>query len=179
LDRLFDCLVRWLAPVLCFTAEEAWLARHGEARDSSVHLQLFPEMPSAWRDEGLAAKWARIRELRRVVTGAIELERAGKRIGSSLQAHAEVTADAATVAAFSGIDLAEICIASSGSLRVGEATADAFTLPDVPGVGTRITLAAGDKCQRCWKVLPEVGQDAAHPDLCRRCADAVGHHSAL
>src|SRR6185437_2077004 len=86
LDRVFECLVRWLAPVLCFTAEEAWLSRHGDAEDSSVHLQLFIDLPSGWRDDALGAKWAKIRDLRRVVTGAIELERAQKRIGSSLQA---------------------------------------------------------------------------------------------
>ena len=178
LDRLFDSLARWLAPVLCFTAEEAWLARHGDDPANSVHLQLFPEIPAAWLDPALAEKWSRVRDLRRVVTGAIEVERAQKRIGSSLQAHAEVTADEAMVAAFAGIDLAEVCITSSGVLQAAPVEAGAFTLPDVPGIGVRITPASGEKCQRCWKVLPEVGSIAAHPDLCRRCADAVDHLAA-
>ena len=171
LDRLFDCLARWLAPVLCFTAEEAWLARHGEGAATSVHLQLFPQVPTAWRDPALGEKWGKIRDLRRVVTGAIELERAAKRLGSSLQADAEVFAEPGYLAALAGIDLAEICITSSGTLSPAAPPADAFTLPEVPGVGVRIRTAAGEKCQRCWKVLPEVGAD--HPDLCRRCADAV------
>jgi isoleucyl-tRNA synthetase len=176
LDRLFDSLTRWLAPVLCFTAEEAWLARHGDAASTSVHIELFPEVPADWRDDALAAKWAKIRELRRVVTGAIEIERGQKRLGSSLQAEAEIVADESYVAALEGIDLAEICITSAGTLRAGTPPEGYFTLPDVPGVGVRIGLAAGEKCQRCWKVLPEVGSVAAHPELCVRCADAVEHY---
>ena len=171
LDRLFDCLSRWLAPVLCFTAEEAWLARHGDAPDSSVHLQLFPDVPAAWLDPVLAAKWARIRDVRRVVTGAIELERAQKRIGSSLQARARIVLDGEVDLA--GVDLAEICITSSASLEVGAAPDGAFTMPDVLGVAVVIGPADGEKCQRCWQVLPEVGSVSAHPDLCQRCADAV------
>jgi isoleucyl-tRNA synthetase len=173
LDRVFDCLARWLAPMLCFTAEEAWLARHGEAPDSSVHLQLFPAVPDSWRSPALAAKWDKLRDLRRVVTGAIELERAQKRIGSSLQAEAEIFADADYLAAATGIDLAELCITSAGTLREGAPPDGVFSLPDVPGVAVRIGAAAGEKCQRCWKVLPEVGSVPAHPELCRRCADAV------
>jgi len=73
MDRVFDCLVRWLAPLLCFTAEEAWLARHGAGDDTSVHLELYADVPAGWRDDALGEKWAAIRELRRVVTGAIEL----------------------------------------------------------------------------------------------------------
>ena len=84
LDHLFRCTVTWLAPMLCFTAEEAWLARDPEA--ASVHLEPFPDVPAGWRDEALAEKWRQIRNLRRVVTGALELERAAKRIGSSLEA---------------------------------------------------------------------------------------------
>jgi isoleucyl-tRNA synthetase len=173
LDRVFDCLVRWLAPVLCFTAEEAWLCRHGAAPESSVHLQTYAEVPAGWRDDALGAKWARIRELRRVVTGALELERAQKRIGSSLQASVAIHADADYVAALAGLDLAEICITSDGTLSAAPPPAGAFTLPDVTGVAVVVGSAPGEKCQRCWRILPEVGTLASHPDLCRRCADAV------
>jgi isoleucyl-tRNA synthetase len=175
LDRVFDCLARWLAPMLCFTAEEAWLARHGDAPASSVHLQLFSAVPAGWRDPELAAKWDKLRELRRAVTGAIELERAQKRIGSSLQAAAEIFADGSYLAALAGVDLAEICITSSGTLRQAAAPEGAFTLPDVAGVAVRIVAASGEKCQRCWRVLQEVGTVADHADLCVRCADAVTH----
>ncbi len=173
LDHVFEHLVRWLAPVLCFTAEEAWLSRHGDAEGSSVHLQLYRDIPADWRDEALGAKWAKIRELRRVVTGAIELERAQKRIGSSLQAAVEIFATPDWAAPLAGIDLPELCITSAALLKPGAAPADAFTLGDVPGVGVRVTLAPGDKCERCWRVLPEVGADKAHADLCQRCAEAV------
>ena len=174
LDRVFDCLVRWLGPVLCFTAEEAWLSRHGDAPESSVHLVTYAEVPQAWRDEALGEKWRRLRDLRRVVTGALELERAQKRIGSSLQASVAIHADAAYVAAAAGVDLAEICITSDGTLDTAPPPAGAFALPDVAGVAVVVSEAPGEKCQRCWRVLPEVGSLAAHPDLCRRCADAVG-----
>jgi isoleucyl-tRNA synthetase len=173
LDRVFDCLARWLAPVLCFTAEEAWLARHGDAAGTSVHLVLYPAVPPEWRDPALGDKWARIRELRRVVTGAIEVERAQKRLGSSLQAAVEVFAESAYLEALAGLDLAEICITSEAAARPGPPPEGSFTLADVSGVGVTVGLASGEKCQRCWKILPEVGTVAEHPDLCLRCAEAV------
>jgi isoleucyl-tRNA synthetase len=171
LDRVFDCLVRWFAPVLCFTAEEAWLCRHGEGPETSVHLTTYPELPAAWLDAPLAEKWSLIRELRRTVTGAIEIERAEKRIGSSLQAAVTVHAEPRHRDALDGLDLAEICITSAAAVTTDAAPADAFRLPDVVDVAVVVGPAGGEKCQRCWRVLPEVG--AAHAELCRRCADAV------
>ena len=106
LDLLFDHPTAWLAPILCFTAEEAWLTRHGGDANASVHLRTFPEADTNWRDDALAAKWEKVRRLRRVVTGALEIERAEKRIGSSLQAAPDVFADDETVAAMAGVDLA-------------------------------------------------------------------------
>jgi hypothetical protein len=121
-DQLFNCLTAWLAPIICFTAEEAWQFRHGrseaEAWTDSVHLRVFPEVPQSWRDEALAAKWNKVRDLRRVVTGAIELERASKRIGASLQAHPKVFANGAYIEALQDIDLAEIAITSAATLRM-------------------------------------------------------------
>ena len=107
LDTLFDCLTAWLAPITCFTAEEAWVVRH-PGKDESVHLRLFPEIPSTWRDDALAARWHQIRQMRRVITGILEVERADKRIGSSLEAHAEIYVDARYRAALDGINLAEV-----------------------------------------------------------------------
>ena len=173
LDRVFDALVRWLAPVLCFTAEESWLARHGAGDGVSVHLETYAEIPARWRNDALGATWTRIRELRRVVTGAIELERAQKRLGSSLQADVEIFADPVTVAALAGLDLAELCITSAGTLQAAPPPADAFTLPELPFIGVRVTLAAGEKCQRCWRVLTEIGSVSDHPDLCLRCSAAI------
>jgi isoleucyl-tRNA synthetase len=173
LDTLFDHLAIWLAPILCFTAEEAWLARHGDGPDISVHLRTFPDVPDTWQDDALAARWARLRDLRRVVTGAIELERAAKRIGSSLQAHPVVHAGAAEAELLASLDFAEICITSTLAVETGAVPDGAFALADVPGVGVIVGSASGDRCDRCWRVLPEVGPVAAHPDLCHRCSDAV------
>jgi isoleucyl-tRNA synthetase len=173
LDRVFDCLARWLAPMLCFTAEEAWLCRHGEDPTTSVHLVTYAELPASWGNGPLGKKWAEIRELRRVVTGALELERAQKRIGSSLQAAVTVYAEPRHIAALEGLDLAEISITSAATLTTAPPPAGAFTLPDVAGVAVMVAPAPGEKCQRCWRILPEVGTLPAHPDLCERCADAV------
>ncbi len=172
LDILFDCLAKWLAPIICFTAEEAWLIRH-PSEDGSVHRELFPELPAAWADAALAAKWERVRRVRRVVTGALEIERAAKRIGSSLQAAPQVFVTQEDADALAGIDFAEICITSAVQVQVGEAPTEAFRLEDVKGVGALPRNASGIKCERCWQVLPEVGHVQGHDDLCQRCADAV------
>jgi isoleucyl-tRNA synthetase len=176
LAEVFSCLTAWLAPFICFTAEEAWLARPNAGNDGqpqSVHMRVFPEVPAAWRDAALAERWNLVRNLRKVVTGALEIERAEKRIGSSLQALPVVHATADYIAAFDGLDPAEIFITSGARLVEGAPPAGAFTLSDVAGVGVAPRAAEGAKCQRCWMVLPEVGQSQAHPGLCRRCEDAV------
>ncbi|MBL8659040.1 MAG: isoleucine--tRNA ligase [Rhodospirillales bacterium] len=173
LDIVFDCLTAWLAPFICFTAEEAWLARN-PGDDSSVHLRTFPTLPEAWRDDALAARFGLVRKLRRVVTGALEVERAARRIGSSLQARAVAYAEPAYHDATHGIDLAELFITSTASLEHGPAPDNAFAIADVPGVAVVIVPAEGRKCERCWQVLEEVGRLPDHPDICERCADAVG-----
>ena len=172
LDEVFSCLTAWLAPILCFTAEEAWLCRN-PGENESVHLRTFPEIPAAWRNDELAAKWDNIRQVRRVVTGALELERAEKRIGSSLQAAPKVYVTADYKAALEGLDLAEIAITSDAELLEGGAPEGAFTLEDVAGVGVVPAPAEGEKCERCWRVLPEVGANPEAPGVCGRCADAV------
>ncbi len=179
MEHLLSALTAWLAPILCFTAEEAWLARPpglagtvGWSEDS-VHLRLFPAIPAAWRDDALAARWEAVRNVRRVVTGALELERAGKRIGSSLQARPTVFVDATTRNLLAELDFAEVCITSQIAVVEGTPPADAFTLPDAPGIAVVPGLADGGKCERCWKILPEVGGNADHPTLCHRCGDAV------
>jgi isoleucyl-tRNA synthetase len=173
LDEIFNHLTAWLAPFICFTAEEAWLARYPQS--DSVHLGLFPDVPDEWQDDALAAKWARVRDLRRVVTGALEIERAEKRIGSSLQATPKVYATAEYIAAMRGVDLAEISITSAAELIEGEAPKGAFILADVAGVGVVPAQALGEKCERCWKVTEDVGANPAHATVCGRCADAVDH----
>jgi isoleucyl-tRNA synthetase len=178
LDHLFRCTVLWLAPMLCFTAEEAWLARYPSA--DSVHLELFPEVPAAWRDDGLAEKWRKVRLVRRVVTGALEIERAAKRIGSSLEAAPVIhVADRDLLAALEGVDMAEVAITSGASVVEGEGAADAFRLDEVPGVAVAPRRAEGRKCARSWKILPTVGADPAYPDVSPRDAQALREWDAM
>ena len=179
LDQLFRATVAWLAPMLPFTAEEAWLARYPSA-DGSVHLELFPELPASWRDDALAEKWRKVRNVRRVVTGAIEIERAGKRIGSSLEAAPVVyVSDPDLFAALVDIDLAEVAITSAATLVQGDGPPEAFRLDDVKGVAVEVRLAQGRKCARSWKILPSVGSDPAYPDVSPRDARALREWEAM
>jgi len=179
LNHLFDCLTAWLAPVLVFTMEEVWLERHKE-ENASVHLRLFPDVPADWRNDELAAKWDKIRAVRRVITGALEIERREKRIGSSLEAAPQVfVEDPALAAAIAGVDLAEIAITSA--ITIGNAHAApvaGFALPEVPGVTVVPALAQGRRCARSWKILPEVGTDPEYPDVTLRDAEALRERKA-
>jgi len=173
MDHLFSCITAWLAPILCFTVEEAWWAR-GCGPEESVHMRTYPEIPADWEDRALAGRWERIRAVRRVMTGALELERASKKLGSALQAAPRVFVESGELRALlTTIDLAEIAITSGAELRSGAGPEGAFRLDEVPGVAVVVAPAEGQKCQRCWQVLPEVGSQAGYPDLCARCADAV------
>jgi isoleucyl-tRNA synthetase len=174
LREVLSRLTSWLAPVLVFTAEEAWRARPWAEGEASVHLRTHPETPAAWRDDALAAKWDKVREIRRVVTGALELARADKKIGASLQAYPTVHLTSERRAMLDGVDLSEISITSGIAISDAPAANGAFTLPEVPGVAVLVNPADGQKCERCWQVLPEVGSHAHHPTLCNRCADVVG-----
>jgi len=173
LDHLFRYTVTWLAPMLCFTVEEAWLSRYGDAA-KSVHLEIFPEVPASWCDEKLADKWRNIRTVRRVVTGALEIERAQKRIGSSLEAHPVVhVSNAELYEAVVDCDLAEVCITSAATLVQDEGPSGAFRLPDVTGVAVVPNLAEGKKCARSWKILTTIGADPEYPDVSPRDAKAL------
>ncbi|HEY4203039.1 MAG TPA: isoleucine--tRNA ligase [Devosiaceae bacterium] len=173
LNQLYTCLTAWLAPILPFTMEEVWLERNPGER-SSVHLQLFPEVPAKWADAALAEKWEKIRAVRRVITGALEIERRAKTIGSSLEAAPKVfIANPDLLTAVQGEDMAEIAITSNLVLASGDAPADAFRLEDVAGVAVVSALAEGQRCARSWKILPEVGSDPDYPDLSPRDAQAM------
>jgi isoleucyl-tRNA synthetase len=174
MDQLFHCLATWWAPILCFTAEEVWLSRFG-GEGSSVHLMPFAKAPEEWRDEALAKKWDMIRNVRRAVTGALELERAQKRIGSSLEAAPKVFVrmEPWAVDAMRSIDFAEICITSGLTLEEGDGPADAFRLDDLKNVAVVPAKAEGKKCARSWKYSSEIGSDKDFPDITPRDAEAV------
>jgi len=179
IDTICDAILKWLAPILSFTMDEAWRMYRPDA-EPSVHLTVFPEGLAQFRDEALAAKWETIRDVRRVVTGALEVERAAKNIGSSLEASPLVhVSDNAVFMLFADIDLAEICITSNAMLTNGDAPAGAFTLSDVPGVAVVVEKAVGTKCARSWKILPTVGEDKEYPDVTPRDAQALREWKAL
>jgi isoleucyl-tRNA synthetase len=172
LDHLFRATVCWLAPMLCFTAEEAWLAREPAAQ--SVHLEEFPPAPQSWRDDALAEKWRKLRNVRRVVTGALEIERAAKRIGSALEAAPIIYVDDPELFAVAvDADLAELCITSAATLVQGEGPNSAFRLDDVHGVAVEPRRAEGRKCARSWKISESVGLDPQFPDVTPRDAQAL------
>ncbi|WJR67984.1 isoleucine--tRNA ligase [Neorhizobium sp. CSC1952] len=176
--RIFDCTVTWLAPMLPFTTEEAWLSRNPDA--VSVHLEQFPTVPAEWKNEALAEKWAAIRRVRSVVTGALEIERKDKRIGSSLEAAPVVyVTDPELLKALEGQDFEEICITSGIAIVAGEGPENAFRLPEVPGVAVDPKFAEGVKCARSWRVTKDVGSDPAWPDVSARDAAALRELAAL
>lgn len=179
--HLFDCLVKWLAPMLPFTMEEAWLDRHPDA--VSVHLDQFPQIPVDWKNEALAEKWRKVRQVRRVVTGALEIARAQKVIGSSLEAVPVVTLDdAALEAAISDVDMAEMAITSDLVFAHGNAPSGAFTLDDVKGVAVVVEKAEDRgllKCARSWRYTADVGKDKEFPDVSARDAAVLHELRAL
>ncbi|MBJ3775689.1 isoleucine--tRNA ligase [Acuticoccus mangrovi] len=168
---LFDALVTWLAPLLPFTMEESWAAR---GHERSINFALFATIDPAWRDDALAEKWEKVRRVRRVVTGALEVERREKRIRGSLEAHPVVTiADPALLAVVEGVDFADVVITSAVTLVAGEPDPAAFALPEVPGVSAAVHHAEGTRCARSWRYTSDVGSDPRYPDLSARDAAAM------
>ncbi len=198
MDAVFHRLTLWLAPILPFTMEDVWLSRFPDGAGSdhaapdhaapddagsdhagpdhavSVHLQDFEDTPADWLDADLAARSLMVRAVRRVVTGALEVERRAKTIGASLEAAPVVhlSPDLARIVT-NPETFATLCITSSLTLTTDPAPEGAFTMEDVPGVAVVFAHAEGEKCQRCWKILPDVGTHA-HPATCKRCSDALG-----
>ncbi len=184
IDTICDAILKWLAPILSFTMDEAWRMYRPDA-EPSVHLTVFPEGLAQFKDEALAKKWEDIRKIRRVVTGALELERAAKKIGSSLEASPVVYIsdwNAPFVdlkATLIGVDLAEVCITSSLTVEEGVPPAGSFILKEVEGVAVVVEKAVGTKCARSWKILPTVGEDKDYPDVTPRDAQALREWKAL
>jgi isoleucyl-tRNA synthetase len=188
LAEVFSCLTAWLAPFTVFTAEEAWQQRKADeaeqglgsslAAEESVHLRQWPELPQAWLAPDLAAKWEQIRQIRRVITGALEIQRKDKTIGSSLEAAPRVYLSAERFAVAKDEAWDDIAITSQISLLQDEAPEGAFVLDDVAGVAVVFAKAEDARCERCWKHEPDVGSVAAHPSVCGRCASAYDANAA-
>ena len=173
IDYIFGAVAVWLAPVLVFTAEEAWTARG--AGDRSIHLEQFPAIPAGWRDDQLAETWDTIRTLRLAVTGAIEIARANKLIGSSLEAAPRIyLSNPEHLKALEGIDFAEVCITSDISVEFGTPIPEtAFRLPEAADVGVVVERARGVKCARSWRYFDPATASPDFPDVTPRDAEAL------
>ena len=173
LDVLFNYLVVWFSPILCFTAEEVMRSRFPDYK-KSIHELNFSETRKEWSNESLFNKWEKIRSVRKVVTGAIELERREKRIGSSLEAFPTIfISDKEYFDIFKDIDLAEIFITSQAILEQGDGPSTAFRLEEMKMISVKCNISVGEKCSRSWKILPEVGTDPDYPDLSIRDANVM------
>ena len=168
LDILFKRLTTWLAPMLVFTMEDVWLTRF-KKENTSVHLEDIPKTPEDWLNLELDEKWNVIRSVRRVVTGAIEVERQNKNIGASLEAAPVVIIEnKSKFDIIQSQNFADICITSDIQIINEPVSKDSFALEDTPGVGVVFKKAKGKKCARCWKILNEVMSNS-QTDLCLRC----------
>jgi len=171
--QLFDCIVRWMAPMMPFTMEESFQSEAG-SQENSVHMEQFADIPENWKNDALATKWQKIRMVRRVITGALEIQRRDGEIGSSLEAAPIVHInDNDLMAAIEGQDMAEIAITSAIEILGSEAPQSAFSMSEVHGVSVVTKAAEGIKCARSWRILPEVGTDPEYPDISLRDADAM------
>ena len=169
MDAVFNRLTAWLAPILCFTAEEAWQSRHSDI-ENSVHLRSYDPIPTEWHDNDVAERWAQIRRVRQVVMSALESARNDGRIGASLQAAPTVYVSEDMLSAFAGQDAASLFITSSAILTTDTAPADAFRLEAINDIAVGFSMAEGEKCARCWKISREV---SVARDICDRCYNAV------
>jgi isoleucyl-tRNA synthetase len=173
---VFTALARLMAPILTFTAEEAWRYVPGP-RAESVHLERFPEAPREWQDDALKQQWDRLLEVRREVAKALETARAQKLIGSGLEARVRIVSAPEDVPALLRAKrelLATLFIVSRVDLDAGEGRASVvYESQEIPGLVIGVDRASGDKCERCWTRTEEVGRDASHPTLCARCVRVV------
>jgi isoleucyl-tRNA synthetase len=169
MNEVYERLTAWLAPILAFTAEEAWQARVQDI-ENSVHLRSYDPIPDGWLDPALGERWAGIRQVRQVVTTALEAARNDGAIGASLQAAPVVHVDAARAELFAGEDAAALFITSDAQITTDAAPADAFRVEGIENAAVAFATADGGKCARCWKIMPEV---TSEDGICNRCDDVV------
>lgn len=168
LSKTFECLVHWLAPVMPFMAEEAWLSRYPDD-ESSVHLNQFPALPSEWADHGSDERWNVIMTVRGLVTAAIERQREAGCVKSSLEATPTITVPQSLIYHFEGVDMEDICITSGCRFVVRDDDCD----PSVT-----VAVAGGHRCERSWKYSDSVGSDPDYPGLSLRDAQAMREYES-
>ena len=168
LDILFNCLLRWLAPSLVFTCEEAWKSRGNQ---TSIHLEDFKIIDDNFKNDVINKKWKIIKNVRKVITGALEIKRADKIIKSSLEAMVNVSVSSEIISNLNDIDLAEIAITSNVNIiEYQKPKSELFSIDEIKDVFVEVKKASGNKCARCWRVLDEVKNVG---EICLRCKDVV------
>ena len=173
LYEVFKCLTAWLAPVICYTAEEAWLAHQGSENEDSIHLKQFPEISKSWINNEINDKWQIIRKIRKFINAALELARQEKIIGSSLEAKIVIyVQDSQYGPLLETIDVEEISIVSKVEILQGNITEAAYTEDNIEGLGIVVSPASGKKCVRCWKIDEKIDDSLGDP-LCKRCLEVV------
>ena len=166
LDIIFNYLVRWFAPSLSFTTEEAWKSRNN---DSSIHLEDFLITPESYKNSKVNDIWMTLKQIRKVITGALEKKRADKIIGSSLEAHIDIYLEKSILEKVKNYQLDEISITSSFELHEINSNSQGFSLEEVPHVKVEVSKTSGQKCQRCWKYKKQLIRD----EICSRCDSAI------
>ncbi len=166
LNILFNYIVRWLAPFLVFTCEEAWKSKENA---SSIHLEEFYKTDIKYKNDVIAKKWEQIKVVRKVITGALEIKRADKTIGSSLESHVDIYLSKEIKSIIENIDMAEISITSSAALLVGNNPSSGFSIDDIKDIVVDVKKAKGLKCKRCWKYDNEINSS----EICKRCSNVI------
>ena len=162
-----------MAPILVFTTEEVWLERY-PGKKSSVHLLEMPETPKNWIDPSLNSKWLNIKKVRKVVTGAIEVERKNKKIGSSLEAFPYVYInDKSLFSDVNSVEFSDVCITSDIKLIQNSCEKDSFAVEEINNVSVLINKAKGEKCERCWKITKSTYKQNDQSNLCNRCNNVI------
>ncbi len=171
---ILDAIVRLIAPILCFTADEIWsyMPHRSTDRPEGAIFNSMPKVEAAWEDKELEDKWERVLAVKSDVSKALELARQEKVIGKSLDAKVEIFASGEPYKFLNEIpDLATVLIVSEAVVTEGEG--EGVKGENEPGITVKVSPARGEKCERCWMITPDVGCDHDHPTLCKRCAEVI------
>jgi isoleucyl-tRNA synthetase len=172
LHEILETLVRLMAPVLSFTADEIWQAMGGQNRSASVHMETFLPVKKEYKNEALAERWEHLLKVRKEVTRAMEIERKNKTIGHSLDAALTLGLPADLLAHLEPYReaLPFLFIVSSVTPLPLEQVATGY---DAEGIRVKVELSKDPRCERCWVHDPTVGKNKEQPGLCKRCLDAL------
>ena len=176
MNQIFLCICHWLAPIISFTADEAW--NNYKFNNGNIHCNDFPIIPDLWENEALLEKWKEIRSIRKIITSAIEVERLAKTIGTSLEADIYIyTTQTKIEKLLHDIDLAEITIVASINLVHAQAPSNAYFEDNNQDIGVVVSKSKNAKCDRCWRIMHDVIQfdskNFVKVFLCNRCKQAI------